>query len=227
MDIYFVLDRSGSMYNIVDDTIGGFNSFVDNQRKINPEGNMSLYIFNDEFKTVYENKKISTLPKFTHDMYWPQSQTALLDAIGKTIKIVEKSVNENHKTIVILTDGEENFSSIYTKAHVNDLIDMKRANSSWTFVFLGANQDAIKEAGKLGIPECSAMTFDPENTQQTFEGLSVAVGRQLLGETQTVEFSNIERSASQASPRSSSDVFTGVVHDSVKSTWGDPNIHIV
>jgi hypothetical protein len=221
MDIFFTLDRSGSMHTCVADTLGGFNSFVEKQKESNPDGNMSLFIFNNEFKTVYENKKMSDVQPFTKDMFWPQGQTALLDAIGKTIKHAEKVNNENHKTVVILTDGEENFSSSFTKAHVNDLINIKKETGKWTFVFLGANQDAIKEAGKLGIPECSAMTFDQQHTQETFEGLSRAVSRQVTGESQTVEFTGLERAASQAtpgSPQSEREVFTGEPHDSVRST---------
>jgi hypothetical protein len=220
MDIFFTLDRSGSMYTCVDDTLGGFNSFVDRQKENNPAGNMSLFIFNNVFKMVYQNKKMTDVQPLTREMFLPQGQTALLDAIGETIKHAEKVNTENHKTVVILTDGEENFSSNFTKAHINDLIRTKKEIGKWTFVFLGANQDAIKEAGKLGIPECSAMTFDQQHTQATFESLSQAVTRQVTGESQTVEFTGLERAASQTtpgSPQSKSEVFTGVPHDSVRS----------
>jgi uncharacterized protein YegL len=231
MDIFFVLDRSGSMFTCVEDTLGGFNSFVEKQQGCNPNGHMSLFIFNNEFKTVYENKKMTEVKPFTRDMYWPQGQTALLDAIGKTIKCAEKTNNENHKTIVILTDGEENFSSSFTKAHVNDLINMKQETEKWTFVFLGANQDAIREAGKIGIPEWSAMTFDQQHTQETFDGLSSALTRQVTGETQTIEFTGLERSASQVppdSPTSKYETFTGLTHDSVNTLpLGADNIPII
>ena len=209
--IYFTLDRSGSMYSCINDTIGGFNHFIESQKKDNPQGNMNLFLFDNEFENIYESKNIQKVEKLSSSTYTPRGSTSLLDAIGKTIKKAEKDENP---MIVILTDGEENTSKTYTLAHVKDLIQMKES-IGWKFVFLGANQDAIQIGGLMGIPEASAMTFNQENTKEAFEGLSAAIGRQTSGQEEHVTFTGLERAASQgpvepSSPLSKSEVFTGL-----------------
>jgi hypothetical protein len=191
--IHFVLDRSGSMWSCVDDTLGGFNHFIQSQKNDNPDGIMSLNLFAHDFDTIYEKKCIKSIEKLTKKNYFPRGATALLDAIGRTIKKAEK---DEKPMIVILTDGQENSSKIYTYEHIKDLIDMKKT-LGWNFVFLGANQDAIQVGGKLGIDEESAMTFNPENVYNAFEGLTCAVGRQVSGQDASVNFSGLERQASQ------------------------------
>ena len=190
--IYFVLDKSGSMHTCLNDTIGGFNAFIEKQKIDNPNGTMSLILFNDEIVSAFKNKPISEVEPLTHKIYYPSGATALLDAIGSTIKMATGTA----VSIVILTDGEENASKTYTKMHINDLIANKR--DTWSCVFLGANQDAIKEARNLGIPECGAMTFTQNNTMAVFDSLSDAFSRQATCEDVTVSFTEIERSRSQA-----------------------------
>ena len=213
--IYFVLDRSGSMSTCIDDTLGGFNHFIKSQKSDNPEGDMTLTLFAHDFEDIYEKKNIKTIEKLTKEIYFPRGPTALLDAIGKTIK--KASVSEK-PMIVILTDGQENSSKNYTHSHIKDLIEFKKT-LGWEFIFLGANQDAIQVGNMMGISEESAMTFNPENVYNAFEGLSCAVGRQVSGQDASVEFTGLERQASQApeevyiektypgSPLSSSEVF--------------------
>ena len=210
--IYFILDRSGSMSSCINDTLGGFNHFLGKQKKDNPTSTMSLILFAHDIDEVYNNKSISDISELVEDTYFPRGTTALLDAIGITIKKAEKYTKP---MIVILTDGEENSSKIYTHAHVKDLIEIKKS-LGWEFVFLGANQDAIKVGGMMGISEESAMTFNPENVYNAFEGLSCAVGRQMTGEDSSVTFTGLERQASQQpqdpaddinSPNSTSEVF--------------------
>jgi len=209
--IHFALDRSGSMYSCINDTIGGFNHFIQSQQNDNPNGNMSLNLFDHVFENVYESKNIQEVEKLNSKTYTPRGPTALLDAIGQTIK---KAEVDEKPMIVILTDGEENSSTKYTLAHVKDLIQMKES-LGWSFVFLGANQDAIKIGGMMGIPEESAMTFNQENTREAFEGLSAAIGRQTSGQEEHVTFTGLERAASQgpvepSSPMSNSEVFVGL-----------------
>ena len=192
--IYFVLDRSGSMASCVDDTIGGFNTFIDNQKKDNMEAYMSLYLFDNEYTSLYENKLISEVLNLDTKTYVPRGSTSLLDAIGCTIKTAEKTDNN---IIVILTDGFENTSKTYTKCHVKDLIEMKE-HMGWNFVFLAANQDAISTAQSLGINSNGAMTFDQDCLHEAFEGLSAAVSRKATGKDSNVQFTGFERSASQA-----------------------------
>ena len=193
--IYFVLDRSGSMYACINDTIGGFNAFIEKQKIDNPNGNMSLILFNDDIRLEYKNKPMLEVEPLTDQIYYPSGSTALLDAIGSTIKMAAGS---GAVSIVILTDGQENMSKMYTKMHINDLIASRR--DAWSFVFLGANQDAIKEARNLGIPECGAMTFATHNTKAVFESLSDAFSRQATCEdtAAAVAFTGLERARSQA-----------------------------
>jgi uncharacterized protein YegL len=191
--IYFILDKSGSMHACLNDTIGGFNAFIEKQKIDNPNGTMSLILFNDEIVTAYKHKPIYEVEPLTPKIYFPSGATALLDAIGSTIKMATGT--SAAVSVVILTDGEENASKKYSKIHVNDLIESRR--DAWSFVFLGANQDAIKEARNLGIPERGAMTFTQNNTRAVFESLSDAFTRQATCDDVTISFTDAERSRSQ------------------------------
>lgn len=197
-NIYFILDRSGSMWNCLNDTIGGFNAFVASQKTCNPNGTMSLVLFGNDYSEIYHAKPITEVENLSHTVYVPHGGTALLDAIGTTIKNVI-TIDDVKNIIVILTDGDENASSKFTKSHINDLITFKQ-REGWQFVFLGANQDAISEGHKLGISDNRTMTFEPENVNNAFEGLSAAIERQITGESQDIEFTGLERIASCAVP---------------------------
>jgi uncharacterized protein YegL len=192
--IHFLLDRSGSMESCLKDTIGGFNAFVREQA---PTSTMSLYLFNNTFEIVYENKKIKDVEKLD---FRPRGGTALLDAIAQTIEQVEKNntqrwadLDDVGNVIVILTDGEENSSTKYTKGDINDMIATKKAQG-WKFVFLGANQDAIKNAVDMGIGRDAAMDFDTANVGEVMRSASSALSRCVTGETQDIVFTNEERS---------------------------------
>ncbi len=192
MDATFcVIDRSGSMANCIDDTIGGFNTFLSDQP---PNDLMSIYLFDNEVSELARLKKVSEIEPFNKTNYHPRGGTALLDAMGKAIKVASNCTADNI-TMVILTDGDENSSKTYTKAHINDLID-DRKRQGWKFVFLAANQDAIETGATLGIPEDSAMTYGVENTQEAFESLSSALSRARSGETDGVQFTRVERASS-------------------------------
>jgi len=180
MNRIFLLDRSGSMETCWTDTIGGYNSFVTSQKSLG--GTMTLILFDHEYEKVYENKPIGDVDNLTQDTYQPRGSTALLDAMGRCIKecVAEKP------TVIILTDGLENTSRMYTNAHVKDLVYQK-TKDGWTFVYLGANQDAFVEGGKLGIDPRCTLNFDVNKTPQLFSTLSQAVSRHATGESQTVE----------------------------------------
>jgi len=190
--VSFILDRSGSMFSCIDDTIGGFNAFVESQKVDNPHGTLSLHLFGNDYTTMYTNKPVGEVENLTTKTYRPHGGTALLDAIGTTIKEIDD--RGSTRVVVILTDGHENSSQVYSKTHINDLIRLH--NHEWKFVFLGANQDAIGEGQTLGIHPNSAMTFDAECVDSAFQSLSAAVGRQMTGETQEVEFTGMERQMS-------------------------------
>lgn len=170
MDRIFLLDRSGSMESCLNDTIGGYNSFVHSQKSLG--GTMALYYFDHEFTPMYTKTPIEDVKDITTETYVPRGGTALLDAIGKLIKEEEKDGQK--KMIIILTDGEENSSHVYTKAHVKDLIEAKEKDG-WQIIYLGANQDAFAEAQAMGIRPGCTMNYDVNKTPQLFAAVSAAV----------------------------------------------------
>lgn len=188
MSIYCLLDRSGSMANCIDDTIGGFNMFMKSQP---PETIISLTLFDNRIETLY-TLPVKDAPLLDIKTFVPRGATALLDSIGHVIKMVPI---DEVPTIVILTDGFENSSTRYTKLHINDLITEKN-KLGWEFVFLAANQDAIQAASDLGISETSAMTFNTETIANVFRGVSEGISRNRTGETPHVQFSQLDRAYS-------------------------------
>jgi len=206
--IHFVLDRSGSMWETLTDTIGGFNSFINSQKNDeNGECYMSLYQFDHEYEIVYQNKEIKDVEILTEQTFIPRGQTALLDAIGRTIICIDRCLSNSENSensensniiVVILTDGYENSSKEFTHSKITKMIDSKNKNG-WKFVFLGADQDAIKTATTLGINQNSAMTYaqTPQNVRACFSGLSSAVMRARSGESSNICFTEDERMNSQ------------------------------
>lgn len=168
-DRVFVLDRSGSMESCLDDTIGGFNAFVRDQLPLG--GTLSFIQFDHEFTPVYDKKLIHEVEPLNHETYKPRGSTALLDAIGKTIKSIE---NDRTPVVAVLTDGFENASHTFTKAHIKDLIEQK-TKEGWVFIYLGANQDAFAEAGSIGIAPACTMNYDARRTSDAFSALSQAM----------------------------------------------------
>jgi Mg-chelatase subunit ChlD len=196
--IHFLLDRSGSMETCFADTMGGFNAFVREQA---PTSTMSLYLFNNSFEIVYENKKIKDVEKLSISTFRPRGGTALLDAIARTIEQVGQNnaqrwadLDDAGNVIVILTDGDENASTKYNKKEINDMIANKKAQG-WKFVFLAANQDAIKSATDIGIGREAAIDFDTANMCEVMRSASSALSRCVTGETQDIVFTNDERTS--------------------------------
>ena len=169
--LIFLLDRSGSMETCCDDTIGGFNSFVKDQAALG--GKLTLIQFDHEYLMSYENKPLGEVEPLTTTTFKPRGSTALLDAIGRAIK---ECKTESIPTIIILTDGQENSSRTYTKAHIKDLI-FERQKEGWTFMYLGANQDAFAEAGSMGIAPACTMNYDADKTPDVFRALSATVSQ--------------------------------------------------
>jgi hypothetical protein len=173
MDRVFVLDRSGSMETCLDDTIGGFNAFVRDQTPLG--GTLTFIQFDHEFTPIYDKKPIGEVEPLNRETYKPRGSTALLDAIGKTIKSVE---SDRSPVVAILTDGLENASHNFSKAHIKDLIEQK-TKEGWTFMYLGANQDAFAEAGGMGISAAHTMNYDPRRTPDAFSALSQAMSNHI------------------------------------------------
>jgi len=178
----FLLDRSGSMDTIADDTIGGFNSFVKEQKDFG--GTLSLYLFDHEILCSYQHTDITKVPLMDNKTFQPRGSTALNDAIGNIIKsqAIPDDAAAQGITVkfVILTDGMENSSTTYTSAHIKDLIEIQ-TKKGWDFMYLGANQDAFTVAETMGIARQNAMTFDTTNTPEAFRTLSATMSQQARG----------------------------------------------
>lgn len=179
--IAIVLDRSGSMTDIAHQTICGFNAFLEEQKSVKGTAKITLVQFDHEYQPVYEAVEILKAPKLNHETYVPRGMTALLDAIGKTIKKTRKKIemlpeNERPKKVifVVITDGYENHSRHFSRREIFEIINKMETKHGWDFIFLGANQDAIAEAGRLGVKPQKAMNFafDVSGTQAMFEDLS-------------------------------------------------------
>ena len=146
LDIIFLIDKSGSMYWSEKDTIGGFNSFIERERKKEFNTNVTTILFCDEYEVLYKRKSIYEVDKLTDEEYHVGGTTALLDAIGKTITTLDREI-ENKVLFVIMTDGLENASREYSRAQIKNMI----ANHNWEFIYIGADIDSYTEAGNIGI----------------------------------------------------------------------------
>jgi uncharacterized protein YegL len=148
--IVAVIDASGSMAHLLNDTLGGFNNFKRQQAEQPGKAYMSVTTFNTFSNVLYSSRDISEVPDLTSREYSPSGGTALLDAVGKTIIEVSKSKNLPEKVLfLIITDGEENSSYEFTKSVVKRLIDEK-TEKGWQFIYLGANTDKWA-ANSIGI----------------------------------------------------------------------------
>lgn len=164
-EIIFLLDRSGSMSGLETDTIGGFNSFIQRQKELEGETLISTVLFDDKYEILWDGKDIGEV-ELSSKEYYVRGSTALLDAIGKTILDVsyricgyEKDKRPDNVIFVITTDGMENSSKEFTYENVKKLILHQQKLNDWSFIFLGANIDVIKEASNLGIDKDNTYAF--------------------------------------------------------------------
>ena len=182
-ELVFVLDRSGSMSGLEDDTIGGFNSMINRQKSEGEQVNVTTVLFDDEVEIVHDRFPIAVVEPLTDKDYYVRGCTALLDAVGQSInKIsnVQKRLPEEHKAgkviFVITTDGHENSSKEYEYPDIKKMIEAKK-ECGWEFLFLGANIDAGKEAEKIGISRNRSATY--ENDHEGVKRNFATVGRVL------------------------------------------------
>ena len=165
-EMVFILDRSGSMSGKEEDTIGGFNSLIEKQKKEDGDCLVSVVLFDHETQVLYDRVPISNMKEMTEKEYNTRGCTALLDAMGGAIHHignVHKYAREEdrpEKTIfVITTDGYENSSCKYTSDRVKQMVERQKQKYGWEFIFLGANIDAIETARNFGIDEERAANF--------------------------------------------------------------------
>lgn len=170
-----VLDRSGSMSSVLKDTIGGFNSFVENQRETNQDQVYVITQFDTEYEVRQDGVELDDVEVLTKKNYVPRGGTALLDAMGQTIHsmdaILAKDKSIQQALLVVLTDGEENSSKEFTRDQVFALIS-EREKTNWEFAFLGAGQDAISQGHKLGISNSMQFANTGLGAQSAFSSIS-------------------------------------------------------
>ena len=185
-EIVFILDRSGSMSGLEADTIGGYNSLIEKQKKEEGEAIISTVLFDDECEVLHDRKNLDQIKKLTDDDYYVRGCTALLDAVGGAIHhigLVHKYAREEdrpEKTLfVITTDGMENSSRKYTYEEVKRMVERQKEKYGWEFLFLGANIDAAAEAKRFGIEANRAVKFccDSRGTQVNYSTLSNTVSK--------------------------------------------------
>jgi len=203
-DITVVLDRSGSMASVVNDTKGGFDHFVDDQKKAPGQANLTLVQFDTIYDFVHQGKPIAEVPPLVFE---PRGGTALLDAIGRAInetgarlKAMPESDRPAKVVFVIITDGEENASKEFTKDRINDMIKHQRDAYKWEFVFLGANQDAIQAGTQLGIAPLNSMTYahNSKGVQAAFHTTSMNMRSFRAGSAVNMAYSEEDRKEAAA-----------------------------
>ena len=185
-EIVFILDRSGSMAGLEGDTIGGFNSMIEKQKREPGEALVSTVLFDHESQVIHDRVDIQKIRPMTREEYCVRGCTALLDAVGGAIHHignVHKYAREEdrpEKTLfVITTDGMENASRKYSYDRLKAMIERQREKYGWEFIFLGANIDAAKEAARFGIDADRAADYhaDSQGTGVVYEAVSEAVCR--------------------------------------------------
>ena len=183
-EIVFILDRSGSMAGLEDDTIGGFNAMIQKQKNEDGEAYISTVLFDNYTEVIHDRVDIHQIQPMTRKDYYVRGCTALLDAVGKSIRHignVHKYAREEDRPekaiFVITTDGMENASREYTYDRVRKMIQHEQEKYGWEFLFLGANIDAAKEAARFGITEDRAANYhaDHQGTAVIYEAMSEAV----------------------------------------------------
>ncbi len=183
-ELVFILDRSGSMAGLESDTIGGFNSMIEKQKNQDGKCYVSTVLFDDRIEVVHDRVELSSIKKMTENDYYVRGCTALIDAIGSSIRHIAnihkyarpEDVPEN-TLFVITTDGMENASHQFSSDEVKRMIEKEKAKYGWEFIFIGANIDAVETAKQFGINSDRAVNYhaDSKGTKVLYEAVSDAV----------------------------------------------------
>lgn len=201
-EIVFVLDKSGSMSNLVGDTIGGFNGFIESQKAIEGKATLTTVLFDTTWRILHDGVDLHEVKPMTTSDYMAGGGTAMLDAIGEIINRVQDRHDElgaekpENVLFVITTDGEENSSRKFTKSQIEKMIKHQTNGHGWKFMFLGANMDAVKEAESIGINKDYAANYayTAKGTDAIFTTMS-CVSSSLRGVADAVELDNFDLAA--------------------------------
>lgn len=182
-ELVFILDKSGSMHGLEQDTIGGFNSMLQKQKELDGECRITTVLFDNRYELLHDRIDIRAVSPITEKEYQVGGTTALLDAIGRTVQklvSVQKNTAKEYRAdrvlFVIITDGQENASREYSSDRVKEMIQLEKEKYGWEFVFLGTNIDAVETAGQLGISRDRAVDYVPD-------GAGTALNFQMMSET--------------------------------------------
>ena len=187
--VNFILDESGSMEAVKAQTISGFNEYIQTLKKSAGDVHVTLAKFNSNrrVEVVYSNRPVSDVGELNSKGYQPDGLTPLYDAIGQTVRDAEKATGKGKRVLIIIqTDGLENASTEYGLDAVKALIQEKEGEGNWTFVYLGANQDAWGVGGQvLGLHVGNVMSYDGDATKDTFNDVASSTVSYCIGQSFT------------------------------------------
>lgn len=170
MDVVFILDRSGSMRETEKDIIGGYNGYINDFKSKNSK--ITTVLFDDKYEMITKRQNVNEVPELTEKQYYVRGCTALLDAIGKSIKFMEKEKTEK-VMFIITTDGYENASHKYNKEQIKEMI---QGHKEWEFMYIGADIDSYSEGQSIGISSSNISNYkkDGKGISKLFKALFVA-----------------------------------------------------
>lgn len=170
MDVVFLLDRSGSMKGAEKDTIGGYNSYINSFK--NENAKITTILFDNKYEMITERKDVKEVSELTEKEYYVRGSTALLDAIGNSIKFMDDK-KADKVMFIITTDGYENASHNYTKEQIKEMI---QGHSNWEFMYIGADIDSYSEGNSIGIKSSNIANYkkDSKGISKMFSAISIA-----------------------------------------------------
>ena len=185
-ELLMILDMSGSMYSLRDDTIGGYNSLIEEQKKEEGSAIVTTVLFNDGYSVVHDRVDINDVEPMTNADYVPQGTTAMLDAVGKAITSIGQKLAEmpeeqrpSKVMVTIITDGYENASREYSWDVIKAMIKEQREKYSWIFTFIGADIDTMAVSNNLGIDSrlSKSYTKSVDGSNSVYKSVSKAMKR--------------------------------------------------
>lgn len=177
--IAILLDRSGSMKSIASDIIGGFNQFIEDQKKLGGEATLTLVQFDTQYEILYDKVSLNEIKELTSATFVPRGGTALNDSLGQLIvttgeELAKLSEDQRPDRVVVLviTDGEENASKEYTFDKIKEMVKHQETNYQWQFVFIGTDIDSIKEGNSRGVMNTASFSKTSKGTRAMFSAVS-------------------------------------------------------